>query len=479
MLFVNIFSKTNFGWVRVTAPVIFAVGALIGCAGFSEIHQIESFYDHYSAGEFDAASSMIGGSTGLDYPEEQLLRSLHVGMSLRAAGRLQASQIAFDRAEAQLLWKSDAIASTEDLLSAGLALVGNDLMLPYHGTIYEGILVNTFKATNAIMLGDIGRARVELNRARDRQANAVDQLAAKVQAFRASYDEQKQFQENIERSIDQVMDPNGSVARRLQMAESLEEYRGLHNPLADWLHGVVRFSTGEPNRASDLFRNAAAVDGKRNQYVLADLVLAEQAASGLQVDDRVWVIHEDGTGPSLQAFRFDLKVHSREDQALWISMELPYLRQGNSSFPILQVHANGKIYETETLLNIDRYAATEFQAAYEAVVMKAVAGTVIKTLLQVKINENTKDSGGFGSFLRAVTPLATAAITQAETRIWRALPRTISIASIPRPAEDKIYIESGELIREIVLPRDPFVLVTVKTLRASSSPYIEVAALGG
>ena len=435
--------------------------------------------ESYSAGEYDAASAAVGGATGLDYPEGQLLSSLHTAMALRAAGRFEASQVAFDRAESQLMWKADSIASVEDLLSAGLTLVGNDLMVSYRGTIYEGVMVNTYKATNALMIGDIARARVELNRAHQRQANAVDQLAAKVQALRAQEEDEEEHRESIDRSLDEVMEPDGAVARRLQAVESLGQYRDLRNPFSDWLHGAFRLATGEANRASDLFRNAAALDGARNRHVLADLAAAERVASGAAAADRVWVIHEDGTGPYLDQFRFDLPVFLDRDSYLIVSMALPDLRPGRSAAGPVRISAGGEDYRTETLLNVDRYAATEFRAGYDAVVGKAVAGTVIRTLLQVAIQEETKDAGTLGSIIGFVAPIASAAVTQADTRIWRALPQSLGIASLPRPADGRIRVTVGGQAVDVPLPSGRSVLVQVKTIVRGAPPTVHAAAFGG
>lgn len=102
------------------APAALAAGIaaalLWGCAGFSDIQQTETFLERYAAGDYDAASAAIGGATGLDYPQDQLLTSLHAAMALRASGRFPPSQTAFDRAESQLLWKSDSITGVDDLL---------------------------------------------------------------------------------------------------------------------------------------------------------------------------------------------------------------------------------------------------------------------------------------------------------------------------------------------------------------------------
>jgi len=455
------------------------VALLAGCAGFSDIRETETFFASYSAGDYDAASAVVGGETGLDYPEGQLLSSLHTAMALRAAGRFEASQVAFDRAESQLLWKSDSVASAQDLLAAGLTLVGNDLMVSYRGTIYEGVMVNTYKAANALMVGDPARARVELNRAHQRQANAVDQLAAKVRALRAREEDEDEHRESIDRSLGEVMEPDGAVARRLQAVESLGEYRDLRNPLSDWLHGAFRLATGEANRASDLFRNAAAVDGARNRHVLADLAVAERAASGTAAGDRVWVVHEDGTGPYLVEFRFDLPVFLDEDSYLIVSMALPELRPGRPAAGPLRIDAAGEDYRTETLLNVDRYAATEFRAGYDAVVGKAVAGTVIRTILQVAVQEETRDAGALGSIIGFVTPIAAAVATQADTRIWRALPQSIGIASLPRPADGRIRVAAGGHTVDVPLPSGRFVLVQVKTIVRGAPPTVRAVAFGG
>ena len=368
----------------------------------------------------------------------------------------------------------------EDLLSAGLTLVGNDLMVSYRGTIYEGVMVNTYKATNALMIGDTARARVELNRAHQRQANAVDQLAAKVRALRAGEEDEDEHRESIDRSLGEAMEPDGAVARRLKAVESLGEYRDLRNPLSDWLHGAFRLATGEANRASDLFRNAAAVDGRRNRHVIADLTVAERAASGrAAAGDRVWVVHEDGTGPYLVEFRFDLPVFLDEDSFLIVSMALPDLRPGRPAAGPLRISAGGEDYRTETLLNVDRYAATEFRAGYDAVVGKAVAGTVIRTLLQIAVQEETRDAGTLGSIIGFVTPIASAVATQADIRSWRALPQSIGIASLPRPSDGTIRVSAGGHTVDVPLPSGRFVLVQVKTVLQGAPPTVHAAAFGG
>ena len=470
-------------WPR-GAALTLAVLLISGCAGMADIRGSRGFMEEYSQGYYLEAARTLGGENALDY-EENLLTSLNVGMALRAGSRYEASQIAFDRAESGLLWKSDEITNLDQLLSAGFTLVTNDLARPYQGNIYDGVLINTFKAMNAVYLGDVNRARVELNRADQRQANAVEQLAVKVRALGEEDPEEKKNREaqteQIDSALGEVWKPDGPVAKRLSAAEALGEYRDLRNPFTDWLHGVFRIATGDANRASNLFRDAAVLDGRNNRYVLADLLLAEEAASGSAgAPDRVWIVHEDGTGPALEEFRFDFPV-ATSDGVIVAGIALPEFVTGVPAVDTLVVNADGQDYRTELLLDVDRYAATEFRAGYSAVVAKAVAAAVIRTILQAVVQKEADEAGGLlGSITTLVSTVGAVALNRADTRIWHSLPKTIDVASLPRPSDGKLLIAAsgGQTIYDDTLPEGRFVLITVKTVRQGMLPAVHVSAFG-
>ena len=440
----------------------------------------------YSHGEYLSAAEALGGKEALGDGDGNLLTSLQLGTAFRAAGRFEASQIAFDRAESELLWKSDEIASVDDLLSAGFTLVTNDLARPYQGTIYDGVLVNTFKAVNALHLGDAARARIELNRAEQRQANAVEQLAVKVRALGASTSEEAQPRQGQQQQIDgalaEVMKPGSPVGKRLAAVEALGEYRDLRNPFTDWLHGVFRLATGEANRASNLLRDAAVLDGRRNRFVLADLLAAEAAAGSTEgASGRVWIVHEDGIGPSLEEIRFHFPVVT--SQAVIIAtIAFPGFVSGVPAVGTLVVTADGEDYRTEPLLNVDRYAATEFRAGYGAVVGKAVASAVIRTILQaVAQKEVQEQTGGFASlFIDIGSRVLADTLAQADTRVWHSLPQSIGIASLPRPSDGRLVMTTsdGQVVYDDALPAGRFVLLTVKSVRRGAFPAVHVAAIG-
>ena len=481
---------TEFGIGRVHLRIRFGVlvwTALLisGCAGMADIDRGSTFMESYSQGEYLAAAESLGGETALGYDEGNLLTSLQVGIALRAAGGYEGSQIAFDRAESQLLWKSDEISSVGDLLSAGFTLVTNDLARPYQGNIYDGVLANTFKAMNAVYLGDLDRARIELNRAEQRQTNAVEQLAVKVRALGEGdpeEDENRKAQaEQIDSALADAVKPDSPVGKRLAAVEALGEYRDLRNPFTEWMHGVFRLATGEANRASNLFRDAAVLDGRNNQHVLADLLLAETTAgSAAGAPDRVWIVHEDGTGPYLDEFRFDFSVVT-PNGVIVTGIALPEFVPGTPAVGALAVTADGQDYRTESLLDVDRYAATEFRAGYNAIVGKAVAGAVIRTILQAVAQKEASEQGGLAAaLLDVVSTVASVAVTRADTRMWHSLPKSVGVASLARPSDGRLLITTsdGRTIYDDTLPPGRFTLVTVKTVGQGALPAIHVAAFG-
>ena len=458
-----------------------------GCAGTADLDRISQFQSPYSQGDYAGAAVMLGGEDGLDYDEENLLTSLQVGAALRAAGTFDTSQTAFDRAESQLLWKADEISDVGEFLEAGLSIVGNDLISSYHGNIYDGVLINTYKAMNALDQGDEDRARVELNRADQRQENAVHQLAAKVKAL-AEEDpdeaaEKRAQSSEINKTYNDATKPGSELGQRIAAVRGLGKYKDLRNPFTDWLHGAFRLATGEANRASDLLRNAVVLDGERNSYLKDDFRVAEEAAASADggVPRRVWIVHEDGLGPRLDQFRYDLPVYSPTG-FIYAGIAIPEFVTGTSGVGSLFVDAGGTTYQTEPLLNVDRYAATEFEAGYDAIVSKAIASAVVKVIAQIAAQQAAAQTDNIWVKLASdiLLPAVMAGMTQADTRMWRALPHSINVASLPWPADGRLRISAGTggEIADIQLPSAPFVLVTVKTVGAGAPAAVHIAGFG-
>ncbi len=441
----------------------------VGCAGMGALKQTDAFAESYSQGNYTEASQLIGGEGGLDYEDENLLLALHAGSAQFASGMFENSMTSFDRAEAQLLWKADKVDTVAEAGRAVGTFLTSDLSGKYTGKIYEGVLLNTYKALSAIHLGDMARARIEFNRADVRQANAVHQLAAKVSKVNAGDgdEEEEKYTETVDSTTAQALEKGSDLEVRLSAVESIKKYKNLRNPLADYLHGIFRLVNGEPNRASDLLRNASVLTD-RNPHIINDLLIAERSAdqtSG-EIAPRVWVIYEDGVGPGLEEFRVDLPAFLVSNNLVYAGFAIPEFKPGKSVNGNVNVVADGKIISTQTVLNLDRLVGTEFATTYRQVVTKAISSGVVKAIIAAAVNEEASDEGGFVSlFSKIVTTATQIATTRADTRIWGALPLTVSVASMPYPDDGIIEIQAGNgNTARIGLDRTGHTIITAKAV---------------
>jgi hypothetical protein len=160
---------------------------------------------------------------------------------------------------------------------------------------------------------------------------------------------------------------------------------------------------------------------------------------------------------------------------------VPEFVAGTSAFGSLAVEAGGATYRTEPLLDVDRYAATEFRAGYDTIIAKAVASAVVKVVAQIVAQQAARRSDSvLADLLSVIATVGAAVTTRADTRMWQALPKSISVASVPWPADGRIRITAANRskIGDIQLPLAAFVLITVKTVSAGAPAISHVAAIG-
>ena len=425
---------------------------LLWISGCSTADLREEFMQKFTQGDYNAAAIVTGGDSGTDYDRDDLLLTLYTGSALRADGRFKDSIIAFNTAEQHLLWQADGTS----LLDYTIASTISEAWTSYSGWIYEGILINTFKALTYLQLGDIDQARVEFNRADVRQENAIRQLSSAVEALQPSDDEQQTYSERIHQTYLTI---SPYLEERLEAIRQIGQYRDLRNPLTDWLHGIFRLATGDPNRASNLLRNAVVLNERQNPYLIQDFTDAEQQARFLTPTQlgRVWVIYEDGIGPSFKEWRRDLFLNIGTGVPLHIGIALPEFVPGQPAYGGITLSADAQTYTTSPLLNLDQLVATEFGTGYDALVARVISTAVIKASLQIASDipqdEDTGDSIIL-SIIRVLTRLFSVTTTSADVRSWEALPHTVSIARLSRPQNGQLSIitAQGQESHTITLP---------------------------
>ena len=111
-----------------------------------------------------------------------LLWTLQLAAMDRAKLNHKQSIDRFDKAEDMLKHFDEA---SEIVDTAGTTIV-NDNLIPYKGQEYDGIMVNTYKALDFLAEEKIDLARVEFNRALDRQMRAKEHFNEEIRKLEDS-----------------------------------------------------------------------------------------------------------------------------------------------------------------------------------------------------------------------------------------------------------------------------------------------------
>ena len=106
------------------------------------------------------------------------------------------------------------------------------------------------------------------------------------------------------------------------------------------------------------------------------------------------------------------------DGFIYAGIAVPEFVTGTPGVGSLSVEAGGARFHTEPLLNVDRYAATEFEAGYDAIIGKAVASAVIKVIAQIAAKQAAEQMDD--PILGLLFDIGTTAFAAATTRLTRA-----------------------------------------------------------
>ena len=112
----------------------------------------------------------------------------------------------------------------------------NDNIIPYRGQEYDGIMVNTYKALNFMAEGKMDLARVEFNRALDRQRRAKENFSQEIDKLRSQLEakDQNDFSKaNVENpKIDELL------TQKYPNLHNFEVYPDFVNPFTTYLAGI-------------------------------------------------------------------------------------------------------------------------------------------------------------------------------------------------------------------------------------------------
>jgi hypothetical protein len=339
-------------------------------------------------------------------------------------------------------------------------------------------MLDYYQAINEIMMGNEQNARVDFNRFDVRMSNAVAQFASFREDVRAK-NRADLSQENSSQAKNSLDTAKGQFIEGVANVPSGQPDAKIRLAAGEFISGVFRATSSasadkNANKVIFPLREASKASSSKAGAQLASATANQLQGSGFQSKGKVYVLYEDGKGPSFTEFRIDLPLFLVSNKVTYSGIALPKFQAGQPAFGRLQLGGTSTVEMT----NITNISGMEFDVAYPGIVTKAVVSTVIKTAAQVAANaviENqTKEAPLLGALMKLGVGAAQAASTQADVRAWANLPNTIQVAVLNRPQSGQLSVSApnGTKIADVPLPDGENVLVLIKASGVGGKPAI-------
>ncbi|MDD5064278.1 MAG: hypothetical protein PHQ35_05915 [Phycisphaerae bacterium] len=460
---------------KVGCPFLFAILTLFslsfstGCNAPKD--QLKVFNTSFEASNYDNSALFAEKKIGQrkNPNGEDLLWALQLASVERIRQNYPKSTECFDKAEGMLKFYDEQFKGGDIIGSTAV----NENVIPYRGEEYDGVMLNTYKALNFMAEGKQDLARVEFNRALDRQRRAKEKFVEEINKLNAEM-EKNQQQSAQAKSTAESQTTHDLLAQKYPNLYNFQAYPDFVNPFATYMAGVYFNLVGDHTKAVDLLKESYGMVGN-NPFIAEDLSVTEGVlGGGGRLENTVWVIFENGLGPVKEEFRIDLPVFIVTSHVKYVGIALPKLEFRNQAFPYLLVNADGKEYMTLPVADMDRVVQTEFSKDYPGILIRAIISATAKAVAQYAIEQQGSNAATAMSFAMAAYSFAT---TAADVRIWTALPKDFQVARLPKPKDGKLKITPpGSLPLDIDIPQCNNAIVYIKIITNRAVPVCNVMA---
>ena len=424
--------------------------------------------------------------------ESNQLPTLYAGNSYLFCNDYKKSLARFNEAERIIKFHNEEIllGSTGDLIAQ---LLLNDAVIDFHATIVDGIMINTYKAIDYMALGDNDGARIEFNRAIDRQRRAKELYAKMVQKTKDAI-KKKQQEENkklkeeqakkktkaksktISLNIDKnIKNPklDKAIFNKYPELKYYKVYSSFVNPFTNYLAGIFFATQGDYTKSIDLLKETYGMLPK-NKIVKNDMLMVENILDGIgkRKINNIWIIYSDGIAPKKEEFKVNIPLFLVTNKLSYSGIALPKLKMQPLATKDLSVFYNNKlIAKTIPLASMDKVISTEFKYKYQDIITRAVFGAIIKTAIQYEVG---RQAGGWAG---TATGFLQAALTKADTRTWSNLPKEFQVAKIKMPKDAKLKLKVASQTINIDLKHAKNAIIFVKMPTANSKVSYNVIKL--
>ncbi len=380
-----------------------------------------------------------------------LFWSLQGGSLARNCKDYKRSNEFFDKAEQE--YKKIDIQNTLKNISQGTkeVLVNNNINA-YEGNIYERIMVNTYKALNFASLGDHSNARVEFNRALDRQRRAKEFFEDEITKKKEQL--YKQESQTIKKLVENPKSQNVVYSQYKNLLSDFQAYPDFINPFSSYLAGIYFFLQKDYQKARTLFKESLQMNPD-NKQIKEDYLLNERFLKNEKdTTNYLWLIYENGQGIYKEEKRLDLPLFLVSNRVLYTAIALPSLKERNYSYDYLQIE-NQKTME---ICSMDTIIKTEFKKEFPFILSQSILNSLTKTLAQYEFQ---RKSDTLGSFLSIMYQGLT---TRADVRIWNNLPKSFESKRIELKENPILIKDDNENIIELIsIPKGKNAIIYIKS----------------
>jgi hypothetical protein len=444
---------------------LMTVYVLSGCN--APKNHLTKFNKFFEAGDFEQAREFAEKKLHQkDTPRgEDVLWSLQIGAIDRIEKRHAQSTDVFDTCES-MMTHFDAENSTIGHTIGAIAV--NENIAPYTGQVYDGVLINTYKALNFMATGQYDLTRVEFNRALDRQRRAKESFNKEIQKHKDAINADKNSG-NVQKSID-----NPDLKQKLEAVYpslyNFSVYPDFVNPFATYMAGLFFLIEGDYSKSVDLLKESAGMMPE-NTMILEDLDAVNQVLSdGTPIEPTVWVIFENGLGPIKEESRFDLPLFIVTDNVRYVGIALPKLVFRQAASPYLEIKSGSTTAKTQLVANMDRVIQTEFEKDFQGILTRAIISMTTKAVAQYALEKN--NSSSWAAVAMAAYSFVT---TAADVRIWTALPKNIQAARLPMSKNSTLTVSGPSLEPiQVEIGDCNYAIVYVRMISTAHQPSIEV-----
>ncbi len=419
---------------------------------------------------------------------DNLLPTLKAGNAFLYAKKYQLSKGYLDESENIIKYQREQImlGSVTDYIEE---LQLNDAALEYRATMADSIMLNTYKAIDLMAKNDFNNARVELNRAVDRQRRAKEVyaklIAKQKEAISAKEKEKgkkgkkvkgKKNNLSIMSGIGSILTKTLNDANTTKMIDShysnlksFKAYPDFINPFTTYLAGLYFRITGDYSKSVDLLKEATGMMPK-NRVVASDFAMVDKALSGHKIRSKyVWVIFENGLAPLKKEFKVNIPVFLVSNKVNYVGIALPEFEPRNDAYSTITVKAEGSpSAKTEVVAEMDKVFKTEFKYTYNDIVTRAMFSAVLKAYEQYLASKTS-------SYLSMAVGAFSALTTHADTRTWTTLPKDFQVARVKMPKNRTVQLQLGQKIKTVHVAKNAKnAIIYVRVPTAMSIPSISV-----